>query len=131
MVDLDVKSVAQSVAPSVAKSVAKSVAPSQMKDGAPYDPADQKENSVKVEEEESKEPEWTKEVIESEIDFLSLRVHHLLCQYPQPKLTKEMERKVKDSEENMFKFKLMEIKEKMMKMSTQDFDSISQGRVEK
>jgi hypothetical protein len=89
-----------------------------MKDGAPFDPVDQKENSVKVEEEESKEPEWTKEVIESEIDFLSLRVHHLLSQYPQPKLTKDMERKVKDSEENMFKFKLMEIKEKMMKMST-------------
>lgn len=55
----------------------------------------------------------------------------MLCQYPQPKLTKDMEKKVKDSEENMFKFKLMDIKEKMMNMSTLQFDSISKGRVEK
>lgn len=31
----------------------------------------------------------------------------------------------------MFKFKLMDIKEKLMKMSTIDFDKIFQGRIEK
>lgn len=118
------------MAKSIAPSMAKSVAPSQMKANAAGDGADPKNGESKPEVEEALTEEWSKEVIESEIDFLSLRVHHLLCQYPQPKLTKEMERKLKD-EENVFKFKLMEIKEKMMNMSTMQFDSISQGRVEK
>lgn len=82
MVDLEVKSVAQSVAKSVAPSMAKSVAPSQAKPNAADDAADQKDGEPKVEEIESKTAEWSKEVIECEIDFLSMRVHHLLCQYP-------------------------------------------------
>ena len=123
--DLEVKSVAQSVA----KSVAKSVAPSQMK--APDENKDQKDDDANGADQDPKPVQWSKEVIESEIDFLSLRIHHLICQFPSPKMTKDMEKKVKDSEENLFKFKLMEIKEKMMKMSTLQFDSISQGRVEK
>jgi len=115
--DLDAKSVA---------SVAKSAAPSQKKGEGGEENADADDKD-----EDSKAAESSKEVLEAEIDFLSLQIHHLLCQYPQPKLTKEMEKKVRDSEENLFKFKLMEIKDKMMKMSTLQFDSISQGRVEK
>lgn len=46
-------------------------------------------------------------------------------------LTPQMEKKAQDAPDNMFKFKLMDINAKLMKMSTLDFDKISLGRIEK
>jgi len=42
-----------------------------------------------------------------------------------------MEATVSNAPENLFKFKLMDINEKLMKMSTLEFDKISLGRIEK
>lgn len=42
-----------------------------------------------------------------------------------------MEKTVEEKAENLFKFKLMDINEKLMKMSTLEFDKISLGRIEK
>ena len=80
---------------------------------------------------EAKVPALSTEVLKVEIDFLSMEVHQLMCQYPAPLLTQDMEKKVRQNDENLFKFKLMDMKDKMMKMPTYQFDQISQGRVAK
>lgn len=64
--DLDAKSVAQSVA--------KSAAPSQKKGESGEGNADADDKD-----EESKAAESSTEVLEAEVDFLSLQIHHLLC----------------------------------------------------
>ena len=98
--------------------------------------ADEQPKDVNADEKKDEEGEQEngvdqKKVLESQFDFVSLQIHKILVTYPTPKLTPQMEKTVADAPENLFKFKLMDINEKLIKMSTLEFDKICLGRIEK
>jgi len=100
---------------------------------APEKEEDPKEEEPPQEEEASGETPATKpaEVIQVEVDALSLQVHTKFNSWPMPKMNMALEAEALQSNESLFKLKLLDFTEKLLAMSAVEFDKICIGRIDR
>ena len=89
-----------------------------------------------AQEEEPQAPEEptskkSQEVIDKEIDSLCIQLHQKFNAWPMPPMTKDLQKEAFQSNESLFKMKLMNFTEKLLALSAVEFDKICIGRIER